>query len=291
MGDIIIRPSGMLKYESCPAAYKKQYIDGWRTDMENSNLIFGTTVHSVCNEHLHALVEGKELDTEDRFVQLWEEARASNPISYNSTMDGDDLQATGAALCAQFPKAWADTGLSPAFDEDGPLLERRFEVSLGHGVRLSCQPDVVAMNGIGELVIPDFKTPASPSSEDFTFQSDQLTLYQVAVEANYSEDEMPRVGWLGFLELLKKKIPKTSRGAGPVVAPMVLSPARTKDEQKEVVQKVLWMADDIRRGRFPKRPGMAWNTPCDMCDFRRMCMSMDRDTTGLCKKADLKLAA
>jgi hypothetical protein len=63
-----------------------------------------------------------------------------------------------------------------------------------------------------------------------------------------------------------------------VLAPEYV-PARTAEQLAEFRRKVAWIGDDIRAGRFPRRPRMAFNSPCNLCELHGLCATGDR--TGL----------
>jgi hypothetical protein len=269
-----IRPSGILKFEDCPYAYHLQYVLGWRKEAVSANLVFGTAVHEAITSWLMDCAMGRdEQDVEpvERFRVAWEREVSNSersPVEFSSRFTPQEMLETGEAITREFPAVWRKMEFIPLFDEDGPLIERRFEVEIAEGVVLTGQPDFVGMRPTGGTVIIDFKTPSSESSEDFALLSDQLTAYQILVEASVEYYGSLR---LGFMDLLKKKVPKNGRGVGPQVREPNLVPRRDKARVLEFQQKVQWIAEDIQRGRTPRTPRMAWNSPCDMCDFRGLC--------------------
>lgn len=275
---IIIRPSAALKFDDCPRGYEYQYQEGWRNEVISSNLVFGTTIHKCIEEHLKAQVKGQNIDLVELFEDLWEQARSSQAIAYNATMDATDLNMTGQELMSQFPEAWEKTGLMPLIDGDGIAVEKRIMVEYGKFI-LSLQPDIICMTPKGEVAVVDFKTPATASSIEFARESDQLTAYQIGANAIAQELGFEKVSKLGFMELIKKKVPKTSRGKGPYIAELELVDARSDDVVRDYIKKLSWMAEDIERKRFPKRAKMAYNSPCTMCDYQQLCL--DKVHVGL----------
>ncbi len=269
-----IRPSGILKFEDCPFSYHLQYGVGWRAAIESANLAFGTAIHEAITGWLTDHAIGKpeqDILPIERFRVAWKNEITKKPLEFSTRFTPDEMGATGEQLMDLFPIAWEHLGLFPLFDDDGPMIERRMEVEVIEGVVLSGQPDFVGMNPRSEVVVIDFKTPASPSNEAFAVLSDQLTAYQVLVEANAQSTGIERVDGMAFMELLKKKVPKSSRGEGPQVLEPVLVARRNGARLRDFQAKVGWIAEDIQRGRFPRTPRMAWNSPCDMCDFKGFC--------------------
>lgn len=280
MKKIFLRPSQIVKGDECPYAMYLQYIAKIKPQVASANLVFGTIVHEAIAKYLAAMMAGVNFDPEKHFRFKWKEACETQAINYNASFGPSDLEATGARLCALFPEAWGQSGLVPLVDDEGPVLERKFEVEILPGVVLFGTPDVVAMDSnTGEIVVPDFKTPASPAPEEFFLVADQLTAYQILVEAHKDKLGIDQVDRLGYMELLKKKIPKTSRGTGPEVLPPATGPRRPEKAVQAFIKKVDWFTQDIRAGRFPKRARMAYNTPCTLCDYKGLCLH--GETEGL----------
>lgn len=269
-----IRPSGLLKYEDCPRSYYIQYALGWRAAIDSANLAFGTAAHAAITGWLTDQALGKpeqDIVPLERFRVAWKAEINKKPLEFSSRFSPEEMGETGERLMELFPPVWESLGLLPLFDDDGPLIERRMEVEVVDGVVISGQPDFVGMNRRSRVAVIDFKTPASPSTEEFVVLSDQLTSYQVLVEAHKDATGIERVDDLAFMELLKKKVPKSGRGEGPQVLEPVFGPRRDDARLREFQTKVGWIAEDIQRGRFPRTPRMAWNSPCDMCEFKGFC--------------------
>lgn len=64
--------------------------------------------------------------------------------------------------------------------------------------------------------------------------------------------------------MLKRKIP-TRRSKGPAVCPPITVARRDPADLEPYRRKVLWVAEDIQRQRFPKRVLTAHNSPCGLC--------------------------
>jgi hypothetical protein len=268
---IYIRPSFIVAADECPYKAKLQYVDQIKTTAISSNLVYGTAVHDPIAKYLTAHTSGLNFDMEAQFLMNWDNAVKTQTIRYNSTTKADDLREMGKLHCQRFPAAWTQTGLVPVVDEKGFLIERTLQYEILPGVILTGTLDLVAMDADGRFIIIDFKTPASESPELFVEMSDQLTAYQILVENNPSLG-IPAIDQLGYMELIKKKVPKTNRGTGPVVnQPLLSNGPRSKEQIEAFVQKVAWIVDDMKRGRHPKRPRMAYNTPCSLCEYQNYC--------------------
>ena len=264
------RPSGVLKFEDCPRAFYYQYVEGIRSVGVSSNLVFGTAVHTAVTGYL----DGSVSDPATKFREEWAAGIEKAEVHYTSRFGPDDLEATGASLCDQFPEAWQDTGLVPLVDAQGPVIERRFKAEVAPAVYLSGQLDIAAMNCDGDVHLVDVKTPASVP--DVMWQSDQLTGYQSLIEDHKQELGIESVTKVGFMNLLKRKVSTgKSRSKGPEIQPIEFIPARKAEDVLEYKQKIRWMDEDIAKGRFPRRGRMAHNTPCGMCDYAGLCLRGD----------------
>lgn len=283
-----LRPSGLLAYDACPQAFQYHDVLGIRPVLTPANLVFGTAVHAACTGWLTAQALGQSFEPVPAFRDAWEAAMATQAIDYPSTVTAADLAGIGESLTWQFPAAWAATGLMPLIDPAGqPLVEVRLEAEIAPGVVLSGQPDVIAMNQDAGIVILDLKTASSPAPEGFAAVADQLTAGQLLVKAHadrlgIAPDQITAVG---FMELLKRK-PHGRKG--PAVLDPVLAPRRDAAALAAFRDKARWIAEDIDRGRFPKRPRLAFNTPCGLCPFAGLCQQGDWE--GLVRPDDRQAA-
>lgn len=276
---LYIRPSQALSMDECGYACYLKYVLGVKQDVTPANLPFGTAVHEACTGYILAEATGaSSYDPIKVFCDTWDKSVATEPMEFSSLWGPDDLRETGLRLVDLFPAAWKATGLAPLVDEHGPVIERRFQVEIEPGLVLSGQPDVVAMDEEGGVIPLDLKTSAQAYGEEFLLASDQLTDYQLLVEGNgdqlgLDEEGVARVG---FFEGIKRKVPKTNRGKGPEFLPPLIGPKRSPERLAERKQKLIWMAEDMRRGRFPKKPRMAYNSPCGLCEFANYCLKGDK---------------
>ena len=294
MKPFIVRPSMILKHDDCPAAYDYQYVQGIRTDSVSVNLSFGTASHAGATGWLEADALGKHFDPVDAFKAEWKKALENEVLSFPSDKTPEDYEKIGLRLMESFPESWKASGLTVLIDPQGqPVVERRLQSRIAPGIILSGQPDVFAVNEDFDVVLPDIKTPASPSAPFFATASEQLTSYQLLAEdeKNKALLGIDRVDLLGFYEGIKRKVPKTKDGKGPTWEKPLLASRHSDRQVNDLVRKAMEMKRDHDRGYFPKRPRMAFNTPCAMCDFRNWCHNVD--PTGLVwkkKKTDQEIA-
>jgi len=277
---LYIRPSHALSYDECGYAYYLKYVLGVRQDVTSANMPFGTAVHEACTGFILAEASGDtSYDPIEVFKKHWGEALESQAMEFSSLWGPEDLAQTGLRLVELFPEQWRQTGFAPLIDEHGPVVERRFQIKIAPDLILTGQPDVVAMNSEGGVIPLDLKTSAIAYGEEFLLASDQLTDYQLLVEGNSDQLGLDEEGVasVGFFEGIKRKVPKTNRGKGPEFLQPLIGPKRSAERLAERKQKLIWMGEDIRRGRFPKRPRMAFNTPCAMCEFSDYCLKGKKD--------------
>lgn len=276
MSEFIIRPSGILKHDDCPRSYQFQYEMGLRTEAVSINLPFGTAVHQATTDYLIAEHYSQSCNVVDIFKETFTKKIDTSIIEVSSSRSIQDYFAIGERLVEQFPETWDKSGLMLCLDKEGkPIVERRMKATLSHNLVLNGQPDIVALDSEGDVCLVDIKTPAQVSDSLFLKASDQLTCYQLLLEYNANDLGIDGVQKLGFMEGVKRAIPKTGRGAGPGWEPIQFAPARDDSDRQDLIQKVLEIKRQRDIGYFPKRSRMAYNTPCTMCDFRHYCVEKD----------------
>lgn len=274
-----LSPTAVLKYETCPRQYYLEEVWRVRTVHTPANLVFGRIVHAVIEQWLRGWLAGQTPDAVRLFDGLWRKAQFEHGIEYSATQSAKSLAATGQALVAQFVSAWLGFGLMPVLDiRSEPMIERKLDVELAPDLTYVGKLDLLVLDGAGRLVCLDLKTPASATDPGWLEASDQLTDYQLLLDAHADRLGLPPVERLGLLELIKRKVP-TCQGKGPEVCPPITVERRDPADLENYRQKVLWVAEDIQRERFPRRGLMAHNSPCGLCAMRGWCH--DGDAEGL----------
>ena len=269
-----LSPTAVLKYETCPQQYYLETVLRVRPAHKAANLVFGGVVHDVIETWLRGAGQGQPPDPLQLFEQGWQAAQAAGGIDYAATQSPESLTETGQALVRQFVAAWPSFDRLPALDGQGePVLERKLEIPLAPGLVYVGKPDLVAFGPEGSLECLDFKTPSTLTDPDWLVVADQLTGYQLLLDAHADRLGLPPVERLGLLELVKRKV--TPKGKGPEVCPPVTVARRPPTDLDAYVQKVCWVAEDIDRGRFPKRGLMAHNSPCGGCGVKGLCQRGD----------------
>ena len=274
-----LSPTAVLKYECCPYQYYLEEIRGIRPFHKAANLVFGTVIHRTVEEWLRGGLTGVAPDPVLHFDRLWQAARNAGGIAYSATQSPESLTATGQSLATGFAQAWPGFQRLLAVDAQGtPLLEQKLAVMLEAEVLFVGKTDLLTLNAAGALECLDLKTPSAPTDPEWLATADQLIGYQVLLDAHAERLGLPPVERLGLLELVKRKVP-TKTGKGPEICPPITVARHCGSTVNDYIAKVRWVAEDIRRGRFPKRGLMAHNSPCGLCAMKNLCRH--GDTEGL----------
>jgi hypothetical protein len=289
-----IYPTHVAAYDRCRRQYWYAYVLRVRSAIDNANLIFGRTVHEVIATFVRAHAAGTAYDAVPAFEHAWQTATREREINYSAAWSGEALLATGRRLVELFVELWPTLNLRPLVDEQGePLIERKLVMPIAPPLELGGILDFAGLNDAGEIVVIDFKTPAKEVDRDFPLVDDQTLAQQMLVEHHAELLGIEHVDRTGFMDLVKRKMPTRKDAAGPTVERPVLVPRRSEEHMREFRQKLVWMADAIGRGIFPRDPGAAYETPCALCDFKRLCYFDDATdlVVPLDAQAQLPLAA
>lgn len=257
----------------------------WRFEAieTSASLVFGAATHQAIEASLIASAYRRPCDPVQVFTDKWNAATSSTTVSYSSLWSEEDMLHTGQMLMSRFESSFAESGLSVAFDNQAkPLVERPLEAAIGRGILASIKVDLVAFTDNDELLVVDAKTPIRFSEEGFSSVSDQGTFYQLVLDAHAKRLGIPEVQGFAYFEGIKRKVPKTDRGEGPVWQLSDIGKRRSDGEIAEFVEKLQWVAHAIRAQRFPKQSRMGFDTPCTQCEYRHACW--DGDMKGLRKR-------
>jgi len=280
---IYLSHSSRTLYEVCPRKYRHRYVDRLMEEATSVNLVYGTAVDEATGAFMAAHALGRIIDPVPIFERTFDEEAATKAVRYSTKFDSRDTCVTsGKRLVELFVQKWLDLGYTAILDPEGkPLVQVEIRYRIEGAVEVTGFIDVIARDRSGRVLLLDVKTPSAASGETFTAKSMQLTNYQVGVEADPDRFGIDRIDGLGFFELIKR--PVTPRGAGPEVLDPVIQAPRTREALDEYVEEMRFIADDIRKKRFPCRPLDAYNSPCgEMCEFSRLCAF--GDATGLVEK-------
>lgn len=285
---IRLRPSEIVQSSICMKAvgYARA---GIRSQVDNANLAFGTCGHKALEHYMLGDLKPHELPP--FFEAQWTKAKREKSISYSKTIDWSTLNQIGKRLLELFPEWWKTVGIKPV------LIEQRMEVQIAENVILSLCPDLIGevqaplydhhgfqLAQPGDIVVLDWKFPTagSEAKPGFARKAKQPTYYKIGYDAHAPGLGLPSAAAVGFVDLVKKPIPKTSRGRGPWIEDPFLYP-RTDAQVREALRFAVWVADQIRAGNYFESPQLAFNSPCEgmvSCDYLDLC-STGVDTTGL----------
>jgi len=256
--------SSYRTYLECPLRWKFLYIDRL-PETPRGYFTFGRVVHSVLEELLRPLVTPPTRRLGETELQRTLDEWHPTP---GVRADGD-LPSLDALLAA-YDRAWTGEGYTSPEDEAryralGRDLLSRYHAQLQaerpHPVaveeHLEARWDGIPVHGYidridrtskGGLEVVDYKTSRELSSDDAR-DSDQLSLYQVLVERNFSEP-VERLTLYHLRSLTPLRAPPRSRGALGVL-----------HERLGVV------VDGIRAEAYEPTPGRQ----CARCDFQSRC--------------------
>jgi hypothetical protein len=277
---------------SCGRKYQFRYVERIRPARSRELLVFGRMIHNAIAEWLVLRTLGVDDDILSIFSRIWAKVQLQE-VEWK-TFDHNQLAEIGAVLLRKFESLWEQLRYRVLVDRCGnPVVEREYYAPISPTTRYMAIIDVVAVDPQGDVHIIDFKTPSKTSPEGFVGLSHQLLGQQLVIEADALEElGIDKIRSIGFIELVKRKIsvpkPRTSTRPRKVsastrvraVGPQVLfdsTPRRSQDDIADFVREMQYVALDIQRQRFARRPMDAHNSPCgSMCEY-----------TGLCTKGDM----
>ena len=256
--------SSYRTYLECPLRWKYLYIDRL-PETPHGYFTFGRVVHSVLEELLRPLVvpaarRAGESDSQ-RTLDEWESrTRGSSEAPWMSCDE----------MLALYERSWSGEGYTSPDEEaryralGSDLLRRYYErlvTERPHPIaveeHLEARWDGIPIHGYidridrgpgGGLEILDYKTSRELSAADAK-DSDQLSIYQVLVESNYSEP----VEGLTLYHL---------RSLTPLRVP-----PRRRASLSGLYDRMGTVSDGIRAEAYDPTPGRQ----CARCDFRSIC--------------------
>ncbi len=261
--------AGALSYSSyrtyleCPLRWKYLYVDRL-PETPRGYFTFGRVVHSVLEELLRPLVvpaaRRASATESQRTLDDWGSAARARPAA---PMGRDELLAT-------YERTWSSEGYTSSEEEaryrtlGREMLERYYArlererpspvaveehlEARWDGIPIHGYIDRIDRTSSGGLEIVDYKTSRELSREDAR-ESEQLSIYQVLVESNYSEP----VEGLTLYHL---------RSLTPLRAP-----PRPRGSLLGLYDRLGSVSDGIRAQAFEPTPGRQ----CSRCDFRAIC--------------------
>jgi putative RecB family exonuclease len=246
--------SSISDYVDCGMLYKFGRIDRVPREHLSDSLIYGTTIHRVLADVYHGKMLNSPLDIKEileLFEHYWTEVADENDeIKYATGKDFKSYFIEGTdLLTTYFNKVPNDNysvlGIEEAFS---------FEID-GLFLPIIGAMDLVEEDEAGTIIITDFKTAARAYGNDEIDKNFQLTLYQMAAQANGFAD---REILLRFDCLIKTKTPKFEQ----------YYTTRSDEDIMRAKKKIMQVADGISKEVFVPNDGH-WK--CKGCAFADHC--------------------
>jgi len=208
-----VSPSRLSLWLKCPLAFKRRYIDGWKTDPSPA-LFVGKVTHAVL-AHVYRQRSAGQLCTAENMPVLvsdaWQFATETEPCIFDTDLQEEQCRCQVLHLA----KAYMDS--IPIHTETPIAVEQRYEVPLidpltgeDFGIPLVGIVDLVLQEESGS-VITDFKTSSTSSLCELQHEL-QLTSYaycfREVMERNESGCEVR--------QLVKTKVPKVQTHRFPM---------------------------------------------------------------------------
>ncbi|MGP8076101.1 MAG: RecB family exonuclease [Thermoplasmata archaeon] len=256
--------SSFRTYQECPLRWRFLYIDRL-PETPRGYFTFGRVVHTVLEQLVAPLVvpSARRVSESDRQRTLDEWHAHSDGGAVARWMSSEEL-------LAAYDRAWSSEGYTSSEEEsryralgreillryyDFLVRERPLPVSVEEhlearwdGIPVHGYIDRIDRTPAGGLEIVDYKTSRDLSSEDAR-DSDQLSLYQVLVEKNYTEP----VEGLTLYHLRS-------------LTPLRVAP-RERAELAALHDRLGTVLDGIRAEAYEPTPGRQ----CARCDFQDRC--------------------
>jgi DNA helicase II / ATP-dependent DNA helicase PcrA len=229
--------SAIDAYERCPMKYMFQYHWSIRGG-PHAAMTFGNVMHTTIKEFVAEVQKKRKVPIEE-VLAIYD--REWHSAGFADEYEEKEYRQAGREQLQAFHRSYT---AAPA---DVMFQEKAFELPLEHEVVITGRMDQVNRIGKNEVEIVDYKTgrprDAKKAAEDL-----QLSIYALA--AREVLDLAP--GRLVFYNLMTNEPVATTRDAKMLKA--------TKEKISEV-------ADLIRAGEFPTKPGFV----CGFCDFKPIC--------------------
>jgi len=261
---------------TCGRQYRFKYVDRLEPLATAIAMPFGKAVHGPVTDYVIAHALSKPLDLMANFEAAWAKHTSDLQLKYPTHWDADSAYAAARRLVELFPEAWEKAQLVAIQDQSGaPIVERWLVVPGPPGVEIELRLDLLVMDlRSGAVGILDAKTTSAEHSEAFGANALQLTTYQYAVDYAFAKDLGP-VANVGFMEFVKRKVP-SGKGQGPTIEPPTWYPRRSDEQVREMLTAYANAARDIRDQRFHRPFFASFNSPCNLCDYARLCVHGDQ---------------
>ena len=260
-------------YQTCGYKYKLEKVDRLSEIQESMATVFGKVIHTTIYLHLKSQIEAAAFNAVEFFESEMKSRASQSNLRLPAMWSLEDFIASGKLMMERFVAWWAKDEFEVVIDGAGePILEREFKVMLpGNIVYTAIIDAVLRRKADGWIIVTDWKTPAAPSFPDFALLSEQLTGYQVVLEAFLESLGLEKLDGSMFVELIKRKVPVKRDAKGPTIEEPIVARMRTEQEKEQWLTARMDTAAGIRAGKFNRRPLSAFNSPCSLCGVLQAC--------------------
>jgi putative RecB family exonuclease len=246
--------SSISDYVDCGMLYKFGRIDRIKREFTADSLEYGTCAHRVLADIYQGKLLKSPLDLKEileLFEHYWTEVADDNDqIKYANGKDFETYLIEGRELFTTYYNK------IPADDFRVLAIEEAFSFKIeGLDIPIIGAMDLVEEDNAGTIIITDWKTAGKAYSNDDVDKNFQLTLYQMAAQANGFAD---REILLRFDCLIKTKTPKFEQ----------YYTTRSDEDILRAKKKIMQVANGISKGVFVPNDGH-WK--CKGCAFADHC--------------------
>jgi len=256
-----IHQSQLSMLSRCGLQYQFRYMEG-KVRRPGVAMVVGTATHRAVEENLEHKINFGELLSAEEVMD-----KASD--AFDATWLGDEPELSEKELSVGKKttkgKAKDDSiklsrlhrvGIAPVLEPE--TVEEKFRLELtGRPVDLAGTIDIVEKKSDGGYVVRDTKTSGKTPSADTAEQSNQLTVYSLAVEA--MRGKRPDKVTLDYL--VKLKTPKS----------VILESTRDDNDYQRLMMLVDSATRVIETGSFMPAPADAWWCGEHWCGYWNEC--------------------
>ncbi len=229
--------SAIDKYDRCPMRYMFQYVWSIRGG-PHAMATFGNVMHTTIKEFVGDVGERRKVSLED-LCAIYD--REWSAAGYIDDYHAEEYRKAGRDQLEVFYQKYT------AAPVDLLCQEKTFELPLEHDVIVTGRMDQVNRIAGKKVEIVDYKT-GKPKDEKAAAKDLQLGVYALAAREVLDLDPVRLV----FYNLMTNESVATTRDA------------KALDGTKKKIAEV---ADLIRAGEFPAKPGYG----CGFCDYKPIC--------------------
>ena len=235
-------------FETCPKKYEFAYLLKAPKAPAGIEAFLGNRVHGAL-EWLYGEVRSCRVPDADelvaRYEQLWADERCDDVRITRAGRTAADYEAIGEKALRAYHERYAP------FDQDTTVgLEARVCLQLDEDHDIVGYVDRIARVADGVWEIHDYKTGATPATQDKADADRQLALYEIALREMYPDVREVSLVW-HF-----------------VATDLEVRSSRTPEQLDELRSRVLAKIREIEaQSSFPARTSAL----CDWCDYKPVC--------------------